>query len=73
VRQALDLAAAVEGELPQVDVARALVVLAVTFDERELAVGEDAFGLVVLIRGVGKVGDLFRRDLDAADVGALVA
>src|SRR6476620_8764289 len=50
-RQALIISTAVESELPDVDVAGALMVLAVAFDECEFSVGIDAFRFVVLAGG----------------------
>ena len=47
--------------------------LAVALDQGPAAVGEDAFRLVVLVGSVGVVDDLLRLQVDAADVGALVA
>ena len=73
VSQPLNLAAAVEFQLPKIDVIRAFVVLLIAFHKRVLAVGKDAFGLVVLAGRVGVVHHFFGGKIDAANVGALVS
>ena len=65
------VAASVEREPPEIDVARAEVILAIALHQRVLAIGVNAFGLIVFVGRVGVLGDFLRRQVDAADVRRL--
>ena len=66
-------AAAIERELPQVNVGRTAGMLLVAFDERELAVGENALGFVVDRGRIGVTQDLFGREIQSKHIAFLAA
>src|SRR3989304_261377 len=73
VGQPLVPAAAIECEFPNINVARAPVILAVAFDERECAVRKNALRRIIFFRRVGVLRYLLCRQVDAAHVGKLAA
>src|SRR2546428_400162 len=73
VSEPLVLTAAIEFEFPQVNVAGPLAILFVTLYQGVLAVGVDPLRLVILARRVGVIRHPLRDQIDAADLGALVA
>ena len=74
-RQPLGCARAVQREFVDVDFLDAFGPghVAITLDERMSAVGEDAFGFVVLVGRLRIVGHAARLQIKAADLCALIA